>query len=193
MKRFLVVVVLCLPVFGQAAYSGPGSYSGAGQWSMVSGGSSTLFAALPINWVDSGDICSTSSYDNTVYVDGGSGTGHYAETPAGLLGALTDWSNAADQWWHIIVPAGALLHGSTYDSNNSLITLPAKAGRRNARLWSLPLLRQPVRCCAPTGCLVTAARAIPDARTTLRTCGRCAWTAPRTVAIGRSMPVGATI
>ncbi|MGB0116204.1 MAG: hypothetical protein WBP73_05305 [Terriglobales bacterium] len=127
MKKLLAVVIFCLPAFGQAIYSGPGSYSGAGQWNLISGGGG-IGAGLPINWVDSGDICSTSSYDNTVYVDGGSGTGHYAETPAGLVGALQAWASAPDQWWHIIVPAGALLHGSTYDSNNSLVTLPAKTG-----------------------------------------------------------------
>jgi len=52
------IMLFCLPAFGQAIYSGPGSYPGAGQWSMIGGGNG-IGAALPINWVDSADICST--------------------------------------------------------------------------------------------------------------------------------------
>jgi hypothetical protein len=122
------VFVFCAAALGQATYSGHSSYSGAGQWSMV-GGLNQLGAALPINWVNAG-VCATTSYNETEYVDGGSGTGHYPETPAGLLAALQAWAGDGNpaSFAHIIVTAGALLHGSTFDANNSLITLPAKTG-----------------------------------------------------------------
>lgn len=125
MKKLLAVVVLCLPAFGQAMYSGPGSYSGAGQWGMFSGGSG-IGAALPINWVDSADICTTSTYDVTITL--GTTSGYTTESIATLLAALNAWANDSDKWYHIIVPAGWVLHGSTFDSNNALLTLPAKAG-----------------------------------------------------------------
>ena len=125
MKKLLAVVVLCLPAFGQAMYSGPGLYSGAGQWGMFSGGSG-IGAALPINWVDSADICTTSTYDVTITL--GTTSGYTTESIATLLAALNAWANDSDKWYHIIVPAGWVLHDSTFDSNNALLTLPAKAG-----------------------------------------------------------------
>ena len=55
MKKFLAVVVFCLPAFGQAAYSGPGLYSGPGVYG-VSAGAPALYAALPQVWVDNNEL-----------------------------------------------------------------------------------------------------------------------------------------
>ena len=150
MKKFLAVVILCLPAFGQATYSSSGLYSGAALYG-APGGAPTFYAALPIYWVDN-TICNPPGgvYDTTVILGttnnigpnnaGGEGIGSpYPLTPAGLLDAMDNWrdnaDNAsqtphfADEWWLIEVPAqstGTLLHGSTFDDNDALISLPGK-------------------------------------------------------------------
>lgn len=55
MKKFLAVVVFCLPAFGQATYSGQGLYSGSGVYG-VSAGAPVLYAALPQVWVDNNEL-----------------------------------------------------------------------------------------------------------------------------------------
>ena len=55
MKKFLAVVVLCLPAFGQAAYSGPWLYSGSAAYG-ASTGALAVYAALPSVWVDSNEL-----------------------------------------------------------------------------------------------------------------------------------------
>ena len=127
MKKLMAVLLLCFPAYGQTVATGPGLSSGL---SLKSGRAQgrELGAALPINWVRSADICYTTTYDKTFFVDGGSGSNHFAETPAGLVAALQQWASDGDEWAHIVVTAGAVLHGASYDSNNSLVTLPAKAG-----------------------------------------------------------------
>ena len=55
MKKLLTVVVFCLPVFGQTAYSGPGLYSGSAAYG-VSSGAPTFYAALPQLWVDNNEL-----------------------------------------------------------------------------------------------------------------------------------------
>jgi hypothetical protein len=147
MKKFFAVVVLCLPAFGQATYSGSGVNSGSAMHGAATGGAPTFYAALPIYWVDN-TICSPpgGAYDTTVLLGttnnigpnvAGSAIGTpYALTYLGLLDAMNNWrdnaDNAsqtphfADNWWLIQVPAGTLLHGSTYDANDALMSLPGK-------------------------------------------------------------------
>jgi hypothetical protein len=93
-------------------------------------------AQLPTAWVNSGTttnngFCSVGSapggvYTVTKHVNGTD----YPQTLAGLQSALSAWATDGNtaSWWHIIVPAGALLTGTTYDSNKALWTWPAKAG-----------------------------------------------------------------
>lgn len=150
MNKFFAVVVFCLPAFGQAAYSGRGLYSGSALYGAPGGGAPTFYAALPINWVDN-TICNPPGgvYDTTVVLGttnnigpnnaGGAIGSPYASTYLGLLDAMNNWrdnadnasqtSHFADKWWLIEVPAqstGTVLHGSTYDANNALISLPGK-------------------------------------------------------------------
>lgn len=78
-------------------------------------------AALPINWVNSHQCDAPGGvYD----VDVTLGT----QTIAALLTAVNVWAGGADQWYRIKIPAGWVLHGSTFDANNALISMPAKAG-----------------------------------------------------------------
>ncbi len=150
MKRLLAFAVICLPAFGQGAFSGPGLYSGSAMYGAPYGEAPTFYAALPLQWVDN-TICNPpgGAYDTTVILgttnnigpnDAGEAVGQaYALTPAGLLDAANNWrDNAdnssqtphfADKWWLIEVPAEsteAVLHGSTFDGNNALISLPGK-------------------------------------------------------------------
>jgi hypothetical protein len=140
-------MLLCLPAFGQAAYSGLGLYSGSAMYGAAGGGAPTFFAALPLYWVDN-TICNPPGgvYDTTVILgttnnigpnNAGESIGSpYALTLAGLADAANNWrdnaDNAsqtphfADKWWLIEVPAGTLLHGSTFDGNDALISLPGK-------------------------------------------------------------------
>ncbi len=149
MKKLFSVVFFCQLAFGQAAYSGPWLYSGSAAYGASAGGAPTFYAALPIYWVDN-TICNPPGgvYDTTVLIGtsinngpnitgGGTvGTSPYALTYQGLLDAMNNWrDNAdngsqtphfADRWWLIQVPAGTVLHGSTYDANDALISLPGK-------------------------------------------------------------------
>jgi hypothetical protein len=148
MKKFLTIVLFCLPAFGQGEYSGLGQYAGPAAFG-GSSGAPTFFAALPVNWVDN-TICNPPSgvYDTTILIGtsinngpnitgGGTvGTSPYALTYQGLLDAMNNWrdnaDNAsqtphfADKWWLIQVPAGTVLHGSTFDANDALISIPGK-------------------------------------------------------------------
>ena len=149
MKKFLALVMLCLPAFGQSAYTGLGLYSGAGMFGS-SGNAPGFYAALPLNWVDN-TICNPAGgvYDTTVVLgttnnigpnhSGGAVGVPYSLTPAGLEDAMNNWrdnaDNAsqtphfADKWWLIQVPAqstGAVIHGATFDGNNALVSLPGK-------------------------------------------------------------------
>ena len=92
-----------------------------------SGSQNQLGAQLPVAFTQ--QVCDPPSsgfpgYNNTYLVDGT----HYALTVAGLLSALQTAVNAANNnptnWEHIVVTAGQTISGSTYDANNSLITLP---------------------------------------------------------------------
>lgn len=56
MKKLLAVVVLCLPAFGQAEYSGLGLYSGTAVYGAAAGGAPTFYAALPQVWVDNNEL-----------------------------------------------------------------------------------------------------------------------------------------
>ncbi|MFY9904389.1 MAG: hypothetical protein WAK62_04535, partial [Terriglobales bacterium] len=146
MKKFLAIALFCLPAFGQNAYVGPGFYSGPAVYGTVAG-AQTSYAALPLYWVDN-TICNPPGgiYDTTIILgttnnigpnDAGESVGSpYALTYQGLLDAMDNWrdnaDNAsqtphfADKWWLIQVPAGTVLHGSTYDANDALISLPGK-------------------------------------------------------------------
>lgn len=78
-------------------------------------------ALLPINWADS-HMCDPPGgvYD----VDITLGT----LTIAGLQTAVNVWGAGADQWYRIKIPAGTNLHGSSYNSDGALMTMPIKAG-----------------------------------------------------------------
>lgn len=147
MKTLLAIAVVCLPAFGQAAYSGHGLYAGPGIYGGAAGGPQTFYAALPLYWVDN-TVCNPPGgvYDTTVILgtttnigpnNAGESVGApYALTYQGLLDAMNNWrDNAddasqtphfADRWWLIQVPAGTVLHGSTFDANDALISLPGK-------------------------------------------------------------------
>ncbi len=150
MKNFLAVVVFCLPAFGQMASSGLGVDSGSVQVAAIpDGGPGPLgFSDLPVNWVDN-TACNPpgGTYDSEVVLGttnnigpnvAGEAVGQpYALTPAGLEDAMNNWrDNAdngsqtphfADKWWRIKVPAGTVLHCSTYDANTACISLPGKS------------------------------------------------------------------
>jgi len=153
MRKFLAVPILCLvlglPAFGQTGYAGSGWYSGSATLGSPVG-APAFYAALPINWVDN-TVCNPPGgvYDTTVVLGttnnigpnntGGPVGSPYALTPSGLEDAMNNWrdnaDNAsqtphfADKWWLIQVPAqstGTVLHGSTFDGNNALVSLPGK-------------------------------------------------------------------
>jgi hypothetical protein len=149
MKNFLAVVVFCLPAFGQMASSGLGVDSGSVQVAGIPGGGPGPlgFADLPVNWVDNTACNPTGgTYDTEVVLgttnnigpnDTGEAIGQpYALTPAGLLDAMNNWrdnaDNAsqtphfADKWWRIKIPAGTVLHCTTYNANGACISLPGK-------------------------------------------------------------------
>ncbi len=141
------IMLLCLPAFGQAKYSGLGLNSGPTAYGTSAGGELAFYAALPIYWMDN-TICDPPGgvYDTTVILGttnnigpnvAGSAIGTpYALTYLGLLDAMNNWrdnaDNAsqsphfADKWWLIEVPAGTLLHGNSYDANDALVSLPGK-------------------------------------------------------------------
>src|ERR1035437_4697640 len=152
MKNFLAVVVFCLPAFGQMATSGLGVDSGSVQVAAIPGGGPGPlgFAALPVNWVDN-TACNPpgGTYDTEVVLGTTANIGpnvageaiglSYALTPAGLLDAMNNWRDNADnasqtphfsdKWWRIKIPAqstGTVLHCTTYDANLACISLPGK-------------------------------------------------------------------
>jgi len=147
MKKFLAIASLCLPALGQATYTGQGFYAGPAIYGGAAVGPQTFFAALPLYWVDN-TVCNPpgGTYDTTVILGttnnmgpnaAGESVGQpYALTYQGLLDAANNWrDNAdnlsqtphfADKWWLIEVPAGTVLHGSTFDANDALISLPGK-------------------------------------------------------------------
>lgn len=138
MKKLIFILITLIFI----AYSSP-SYA------------QSLFSSLPFNWVDN-TICDPPSgvYDTTIILgtsinNGPNATGGspetignpYQATYVGLLDAMNNWrdngsntpnthtASYTDAWWLIQVPAqstGTVLHGATFDSNNSLISLPGK-------------------------------------------------------------------
>lgn len=122
MKYFLIFV-LCLSAVAQTSISGQTNISGAtGTEPIVpSNQAANFFAALPLLWVDS-HMCDAPGgvYD----VDITLGT----LTVAGLQTAVNVWGSDPDEWYRIKIPAGTLLNSSTYNSDNALISLPAKSG-----------------------------------------------------------------
>ncbi|MGP0095540.1 MAG: hypothetical protein ACLPHI_00765 [Terriglobales bacterium] len=142
-----VMLLQCLPVFGQAVMSGSATISGSSQWGSMANAPQMFFAALPLNWVDN-TICNPPGgvYDTTVILGTTINTGPnaageaigspYALTPAGLEDAMGNWRDNADNasqtphfadaWWLVEVPAGTVLEGNNFDSNNALISLPGK-------------------------------------------------------------------
>lgn len=149
MKNFLAVVMFCLPAFGQMATSGLGVDSGSVQVAAIPGGGSGPlgFADLPVNWVDN-TACNPpgGTYDTEVVLGTTNNIGpnaageaiglSYALTPAGLLDAMNNWRDNADnagqtphfsdKWWRIKIPAGTVLHCTAYDANNACVSLPGK-------------------------------------------------------------------
>jgi hypothetical protein len=150
MKNFLAVVVFCLPAFGQMVTSGLGVDSGSVQVAAIPGGGPGPlgFAALPLNWVDNtacnppgGTYDADATLGTTLNIGpnvAGEAIGQpYALTPAGLLDFMNNWrdnaDNAsqtphfADRWWRIKIPAGTVLHCTTYNPTSAAcITLPGK-------------------------------------------------------------------
>jgi hypothetical protein len=149
MKKLFSIVFFCQLAFGQTGYSGSWLSSGSAAYG-ASAGAPAFYAALPIYWVDN-TVCNPPGgvYDTTVILgttnnigpnDAGGPVGSaYALTPAGLLDAMNNWrdnaDNAsqtphfADKWWLIEVPpesTGTVLHGSSFDANDALISLPGK-------------------------------------------------------------------
>jgi hypothetical protein len=138
--------LLCASFALAQSSSGRGIYSGAAVF-YGAASAQTFFAALPLYWVDN-TVCNPpgGTYDVTVILgttdnigpnNAGESVGApYALTYLGLLDAMNNWrDNAddasqtphfADKWWLIEVPAGTVLHGSTYDANDALISLPGK-------------------------------------------------------------------
>lgn len=120
------------------------TWTGGGGTPGCSGG---FCAQEPTSWQDP-TICNPTGgvYDTTVTlgttnnigpnVGGGAIGVPYALSINGLLDAMNNWRDNADnssqtphfsdKWWLIKIPGGTVLHGSTYDSNSSLVSLPGK-------------------------------------------------------------------
>src|ERR1035437_2919634 len=150
MKNFLAVVVFCLPAFGQMVTAGLGVDSGSVQVAAIPGGGPGPlgFAALPLNWVDNtacnppgGTYDADETLGTTLNIGpnvAGEAIGQpHGLTRAGLLDFSHNWrdnaDNAsqtphfADRWWRIKIPAGTVLHCTTYNSTSTAcITLPGK-------------------------------------------------------------------
>ncbi|MGD0792585.1 MAG: hypothetical protein ABR920_12525 [Terriglobales bacterium] len=168
MKKFLAVVVFCLPAFGQVAYSGSTLYQGTAVYGTA--GAPFGFAELPQKWVDPticnppGGVFDTTIILGTTLNGGPNNAGEaigaaYAVTPLGLRDAMDNWrDNAdglsqtphfADKWWLIEVPdqRTAVLESSTYDHTNfALISLPGKLN--------------PIDNSEPTKCLVVDSQSV---------------------------------
>lgn len=113
----------------------------------------TTFATLPQSWVDN-TICDPSGgvYDHTIILGTSINNGPnpvgdpfgsaYPLTVAGLNSAIQNWrDNGAnvsctlrsscatpiDASWLVQIPASTNLHGSTYDANSALVSLPGKS------------------------------------------------------------------
>jgi Divergent InlB B-repeat domain len=118
---------------------------------VASGGGGEFSAQEPTSWQDP-TICNPVGgiYDQTIVIDGSTsvnngpnnseggtiGVSKYQDTIAGLNDAVNNWrdngantnggNSYTDANWIIKVPSGTLLHGSTYASNNALVSLPGK-------------------------------------------------------------------
>src|SRR5271157_3911033 len=151
MKKFLAVVVFCLPAFGQAAYSGSTLYQGAAVYGTA--GAPFGFAELPQNWVNP-TICNPPGglFFYTVVLDGATTTnlgpshtgdvgGKYTLSQASLQDALINWRDNSDNagggahfhddWWLVEIPVqgssgSTYISAATYPSNSAAITLPGK-------------------------------------------------------------------
>lgn len=142
-----ILFLLGYTAVAQIAFSGTAAFSGESQSGFLSNLPQMFFAALPVNWVDN-TTCNPPGgvFDTTVILgttnnigpnDAGEAVGQpYALTPAGLVDAMDNWrdnaDNAsqtphfADKWWLIEVPAGSVLVGNTFDDNGAVISLPGK-------------------------------------------------------------------
>jgi hypothetical protein len=67
MKKFLAVLVLCLPALGQTEYSGAGTYSGAAQFLQVTAGPLTYPSAIT-NWCELGTETNCPGATQTPYL-----------------------------------------------------------------------------------------------------------------------------
>ena len=104
------------------------------------------YAALPINYVDSGYMCTPP---NGVYdADSTLGT----QTITALQTAMNAWGTAADRWERIKLPHGWNLHGSSYvtapDGTSALLVAPVKVGATKCLVVEsdTPLLPDVIPC-----------------------------------------------
>lgn len=121
---WIMIVLLLTPSLPAQTMRGHASLSGMSSIHRIF--SPSFFAALPTSWVNSAlttgtGFCPTSGFDATKTMPG-----NYPATFAGLIQAKTD-QIAANQNWLLQVTAGTNIHGSTYDSNNALLTWPVSA------------------------------------------------------------------
>jgi hypothetical protein len=91
MKKFLAIVVLCFPAFGQTTDTGAAVYAGAAFYGAPVGGAPTFYAALPQLWVDNNEL--TCRITSSCYA-GSPGLSLTAPAYELILGSST-WAGAA--------------------------------------------------------------------------------------------------
>jgi len=130
-KLIALLFVVWLPNFslGQII-KGNISIKGHTAFGVSASASSNFFAALPIVWVNSGlttgtGFCPTSGFAATKTMK--SSGGDYTPTFAQLIQAKND-QIAANQNWLLKIDAGLDIHGSSFDSNNALVSMPIQTG-----------------------------------------------------------------
>lgn len=142
MKRMLALILALLSATPARAQGPLGYASLPTNW--VNSLSAPFGGNNPVFYPASG------TYDTTVTLGTSTNVGpncHNGSSPAcgvvytndyqGVLDAMENWRDNADnqasasphfaeKWWFIAVPAGSVLHGSTFDANSALISLPGK-------------------------------------------------------------------
>lgn len=129
-RIFLSLLLLNNFLQSQVAVRGNAKVSGVVGVNIASNVFPGFFAQFPQSWVNSAlttgtGFCPTSGFDaiKTMKAAGGD----YTPTLANLRQAKLD-QIAANQNWLLKIDAGTNLHGSTFNSDTALVTIPANTG-----------------------------------------------------------------
>lgn len=122
-QSLALLLVSWMPSFSLAQMSGNISVKGHAQFGNIN---APFFALLNTKWVNAGltsgtGECPTSGFAATKTMKATGGD--YTPTFAQLKQAKTD-QVSANQHWLLVVDVGTNLHGSTFDGNNALVTMP---------------------------------------------------------------------